>query len=157
MHIKVHEASHMFSWGWRKLELISASAPLLQLGAQNTRQTLNRIARVPAPRRASTHIFLGDFGSGVLIFGRLEAIHAELLAARLNLPGVSVLWWSRRVRLNECVSCDAERRSTNHRLSLQALQQTTPSIYIVCVCQIKTRPGSVVSAYSYIQACTTPI
>ncbi len=115
------------------------------------------IASHASPRRASTHIFLGDFGSGVLIFGRLEAIHAELLAARLNLPGVSVLWWSRRVRLNECVSCDAERRSTNHRLSLQALQQTTPSIYIVCVCQIKTRPGSVVSAYSYIQACTTPI
>lgn len=103
MHLMlVRAAAHMFSWGWRKLDLIGASAPLLEPGARITRHTIRARACAPAgsdARCGCTHIFLGDFGSGVLVFGRLEAIHAELLVARLNLPGVSRCCESAPVRV----------------------------------------------------------
>lgn len=40
VHTEVHEAWHLFSWGWRKLDILSVSAALLQLGAPNTRHTI---------------------------------------------------------------------------------------------------------------------
>ncbi len=76
MHITVHDASHMFSWGWRKLELINASAPLLHLRVQNTRHS---IAPHASPRCAAPLLtsFLGILG---VVFLNLDVLKRFMLS-----------------------------------------------------------------------------
>ncbi len=130
----------MFSWGWRKLELINASAPLLHLGVQNTRHS------IAAPRLYS-HLSWGfwewcswiwtSWSDSCWAAGRAfepsGCLGVVMMGATRAFEWVRFLW--RRVQIYKPSTRSAGAAANR-------------AVCIYRVCQRKTRPGSVVSAYS---------
>lgn len=92
----VHAASRMFSWGWRKLDFISASAPLLQPKSQDTRSERALASRRDLARAAAVLTsFLGILG---VLFLYLDVLKRFMLSCW------SRVWsWTFRV----CVCCES--------------------------------------------------